>query len=84
MEFALLARAGANSLLDFVDLLFDVRAMAVRTANGGLLFPMNVRRHPLVLFAIAVVKRASPSGLVAQDDADFPRIARAVLSRRVA
>ena len=66
-ELRLLTRAGPDSLLDFIDLLLDIPAMAVRAANGGLLFPVNVGRQTLVFFAVAVVKVSPPTRLRAQD-----------------
>ncbi len=82
-ELSLSTRAGADSLFDFVDLLFDIPAMAVRAADSGLLFPADIGRQSLVLFAIAVVKMSAPTHLIAEHQSDVPRVTWPVLPRDV-
>ena len=65
-ELGLPTRAGADSLLDFVDLLLDIPAMTVWAADSGLLFPVNVGGQSLVFLAVAVVEMPPPTRLSAQ------------------
>jgi hypothetical protein len=75
----LLARSSSHALGDFVDLLTDLPAMAVRAASHRLLFPANIRRQPFVLFAVAIVEESAVPHLMPHHEPDFPWIVRPIL-----